>query len=458
MPARFERSRLATLLCFFFICLLAGAAQPRAPFAESDFLRLTFELSRLDRQAAAGQKEQALAGYSRFTSSLAHEKERAGIWQGMLNHLERYAGYQASFLRQPPHSPGDAIRRQVEAAALARARRKPPMQAVQIDSAFCLNLAAWWTQAEQACNEGRLNDAARIYEAILGRLDAAAPINTQWAHPEYHARRYTLTRSVLVADRLRRLPGIGMRPAALPQRHEVDFPTSWDLPVALEIGTRITAYTLMKPRHNYFLGSINRLDALQDLWPYKVFCAVQLNPWLGIEATWDKVAAKTVTDFDRHTDGIIRAAGPILTLQASYPNSTIFTPFAGLGVAWLFPKFDADPVWHNGFGRLYSAKDLPWSQAVAEYEAWVAAGSPEWPNDGYQRKMDLSGGLGFTALAGCNVQIADNFSAELMLRYMYLDVDVEYYTLRYGQLDRHHDSTSFPLSHLSVGLGLRYRF
>lgn len=451
-------SRAATMIAMTFAYVLfPHGTFAIEPMGEEDFLQFNVELSRLAHQAAAGKANEAIAGYLKLLSVIEPQIGLPGPWNGLLPHLGLYIRYQMnlieSTLRPLSVCPwaGDVERQERE-----RKRHDAVCHSGQLDAAFCRNLAQWLDNAARVCDARHYDEAVREYDAILDRLEQLAQGDGLWAHPEYHLRRFVMIRRSLVAARiLRRQPS---QAAVLQSPGTDSFQPTWRLPFAVEVGTRITGYTLTKPRHEYFLGSINKFEAEQDYWPYKVFLALWFNSWLGVEGTWDKIRAKTVTDYDDHTDGAVRASGPIITLQGRYVNNSIFTPYAGAGLTLYSSRFDADPVWHNGFGKLYRERGLPWSQAVADYEAWVAAGSPEWPNDGYQREMELSKGIGFALLAGCQIQITDRVSADFMLRYVYLEVDVEYRTLRYGKLEMVHDTTTFPLSHIAAGLGVRVAF
>jgi opacity protein-like surface antigen len=458
------------LMCRYALVLLAAGAVlasagpviPAEPLDDAGFLRMNVELSRLAHQATAGHGNEALAGYLKLLAEVKESRGVPGPWTGILPYLELYIRYEMDWVETMFRGgAAGSWSEQVESLDRARKRRPPSIGAVPFDAAFCQDLVRSWARADQSCDDGRFNEAVLDYDAILDRLDACAPAAGDWVHAAYHLRRFTLIRRVLASARARpKTPSSGTSPGLAPAARadapaDVSFQPTWRFPFAIEIGTRMTAYSLITPRHNYFLGSINELDAEQDAWPYKIFLALQFNSWLGLEGTWDKIRAKTVTDYDKHSDGSIRASGPIVTLQARYPVLSFLTPYLGAGVALFTPNFDYDPVWRNGFGRLYQQREIPWSQAVAEYEAWIAAGAPPWPNDGYQREMELSRGFGIAVLAGCRVRVTDRFSADVMVRYIHLDVDADYRTLRYGELDEFHGSTTFPLSHMAAGLGLR---
>lgn len=226
------------------------------------------------------------------------------------------------------------------------------------------------------------------------------------------------------------------------------------------IGTRITAYALLEDRKNTFLGSIDKLDAEQDLAPYKIFADWMFTPRYGMELTWDRLEAKTITTVDRHNDGNLILKGPILTAFIHQPVE--FNPHtlvrqidfcAGAGVAYFLADFDHVGWWHYGFDGGESYED--WQRAQQEYNAWVASGAPPDPNGGYTRTMTPDDAIGLVLTAACSTEIMDRLSLELYLRYTYVEVDDRFDRARGGDVFATSTAT-FPMSNFAGGLGVKF--
>ncbi|MGQ9661343.1 MAG: hypothetical protein ACUVWX_03280 [Kiritimatiellia bacterium] len=219
----------------------------------------------------------------------------------------------------------------------------------------------------------------------------------------------------------------------------------------LRLGLRLVYRSLLDRKRtlaNTFLGSINELDLMQTSFPAGLFAQWLFNDYLAAEIAWEHLRVKTVTAFDKHTDGTFDLAGPMLTLIGRYPNRSRFTPAGGIGLFFINAEFENDPIWHNGFDF----------DRVEEYYAWLEAGSPSWPNGGKQRTIDAKDARGTVFAAGCEIRIAKRFWGEVSLRFVQAAVDGHYYISRYGKIIDNRGITSFPMSHLSCGIGLMYSF
>ncbi len=217
----------------------------------------------------------------------------------------------------------------------------------------------------------------------------------------------------------------------------------------LAIGTRSRLIQLADPR-DAFLGSINRLD-VEDQWAPR-FPYVQWNftPYVGIEAAWERFEVETIatTTQNVHTDGAFEISGSVFCLFGRYPNRTPFTPTLGLGYAFIRAEFDMHPVWHNGFSF----------NRLDEYEAWRAAGSPAWPNDGYQRTISAGNTEGWVVTGGCEVRLCEHVAADLTVRYMDFEVPAHYYLSRYGVVTDDRGHTDFPMACYTYAASLKYVF
>jgi hypothetical protein len=209
-----------------------------------------------------------------------------------------------------------------------------------------------------------------------------------------------------------------------------------------ELGTRITYYKLIEDERGAdggetFLGQISNLDAEQDYAPYKLFADVMYNKYVGAEITWDKVSAATINR-GGSTDGDVTLMGPIFSLIGRYPNDTIFTPYAGIGVAFLSGSFDEVDWWHYGWA------------SEADY---VAAGSPATYRHKKSRRIVVDDVTAFPISMGCAIKVAGGWSADLYFRYMQADADAEFL-----ENERVLGTGSFAMGNYAFGIGAKYVF
>ena len=202
-----------------------------------------------------------------------------------------------------------------------------------------------------------------------------------------------------------------------------------------EIGTRSTWVYLTDHQRDVnatsatmgsFYGSINQLNSVQNYWPFKPFVDYKFCPYGGVELAWDYCSVRTITRGDGHTDGDLNIMGPMLSVFVRYPNTTDLTPYAGAGVAYYRVDFNEDADWHNPPGR------------------------PEILT------MDFDHTYGLFGYGGVIWKFADNWTADLYLRYTKVDAEGTHWEGPYGT--SYGGSPSFPLSNVAAGLGVRYSF
>ena len=214
----------------------------------------------------------------------------------------------------------------------------------------------------------------------------------------------------------------------------------------VEAGTRMTAFRLSDTQSvgadreagETFLGNINQLDDVQDYAPTKLFLAYFPIPYAGLELTGDRVEANVRNANNDFSDGSVCMSGPIITLIGRYPNRSVFTPYAGVGLAMWNADFKVQSWWRYGY-------DSP--------ESWEAAGSPEKAALGVKKRIEVQNATGIALLAGSDIRVYENWSVDVMMRSIDIDADAHYY--RNKELRR---TGSLPLDHVTYGIGVRYTF
>jgi outer membrane protein W len=227
-----------------------------------------------------------------------------------------------------------------------------------------------------------------------------------------------------------------------------------ELPVAEEvaggrfaIGTRLTYLMLLKESGD-FMGHIDKLDAEQNLAPYKLFARWYFFRDFGLELTWDEVKAKTYNEPDegtgaRSSDATYVISGPILTALWRHRTEKRWTPWGGAGLAFMKGDVEHEGWWHYG----YSSQN--------QYEQ---LGSPTTPNKGLTREFELDDPVGLVLAAGCDVTVNDRWSVDLYARYMNVEVK-NHYTMSYnGTVFDDNGTKTEPLSNIVFGLGAKYTF
>jgi len=217
----------------------------------------------------------------------------------------------------------------------------------------------------------------------------------------------------------------------------------------LEAGARITTFSLDSTSGS-FIGTINGMQQDQSRTP-DLFLDWLFTPYIGLELTWDKVAAVTQTYTHPASDGSLEMKGPVLSLFGRYPFevnigewTTIVSPYAGIGLAFLSADFNAEGWWHYGF----ATPEL--------YNQWVANGSPASAIT-YSRTMTLTDDTGTALSLGCSFRVWNRLSVDLYFRSVDAGSDA---TFLRAYSDGNSEATHghFPLSHKTHGLGVRYSF
>jgi hypothetical protein len=219
----------------------------------------------------------------------------------------------------------------------------------------------------------------------------------------------------------------------------------------VQVGTRMTMVSLIHTKKSgeggNFLGSIQELKAIQDEWPTKIYADIYPWQYFGVELTWGNARARTgAWNYDDnvpyHTDGDFAIDGPIVSLIGRYPNSTKFTPYAGIGMALMHARYVPAAWWHGGFP----------SEA-----AWEESGSPTEIVLPLIRNLDPRSTHGQVYFAGCDYSITDNLLAGVYVRYMAASLDVEFTEQLQDYLE-HMGTYKIPMDNVAYGLGISYAF
>jgi outer membrane protein W len=261
--------------------------------------------------------------------------------------------------------------------------------------------------------------------------------------------RFAVTASVMLVGLV--LGSVGYAQEALPVI-PVNMPDGTEVPVEMgdnlwnrsldqlrgrvEIGLRFKWYSFDDNKRpnggsDNYLGSINAQLEDEDHMPL-LFASYIINPYLSVGLTYDRASSITWTQAETteegevyagYTDGTINASGPVLFVMGYYPNNSIVTPFVELGVVFYSVKYDhTNPEWRNAYGI---------------------------PNYQY---MDPSIDMGYRIGAGVDVNVRDRLGVVVYLNQTWVEAELD--QILRGRL---HQSGTFPLDHISYGIGLKYR-
>ena len=224
--------------------------------------------------------------------------------------------------------------------------------------------------------------------------------------------------------------------------------TPWDEALAgrLTLGTRLTPFLLLDDESDTgFLGTISKLEAEEDYFPWKFLVEYHFTPRWGVELTWDQIAAHAVTHAaDHHMDGDFELTGPILSAVYHLEKRGRFQPYAELGLAWMVADFDPAKWWALGY---------------AHESDWVYWNYSDEPRNSITRKIQVDDAPGVILAAGSRIEITRHWSGDLLLRYMYLEPEAEFTEYRKGMpIPGVADEGPIPLSNLALGLGATYTF
>jgi hypothetical protein len=219
----------------------------------------------------------------------------------------------------------------------------------------------------------------------------------------------------------------------------------------LTLGVRHTSFSLKttrqetydEARSSYFLGSINELREDDDGFAPRPF--LQFWPWrgLGVELTWDRVGARTVTAGDGHSDGTFVASGPMLGLAARWPNTTRLTPYGGAGWCFFDASFDAD-AW--------------WELSYPDEATWVALGRPAECRNERRRTIQTGDGDGSFWYVGGIIRLYERWNLDVQYRRVSLDTKATF-TVRQGDTEVTEPLRgTIPLDHSAWSVGVSYTF
>tara|TARA_R100000027_G_scaffold48943_1_gene37530 strand:+ start:7445 stop:8413 length:969 start_codon:yes stop_codon:yes gene_type:complete len=199
----------------------------------------------------------------------------------------------------------------------------------------------------------------------------------------------------------------------------------------LTLGTRVLWYSLTDTESGEefdgsFIGSLNRTTEDQNPAPIYFYAEYAITPYFGFGMSYDQF--KIVTLDSGGGDGSFELDGPILYGFGRFENGSAFTPFLEVGIAF--------------YGVDFSPKD-------------------EWTySDGGTtviNRFDVDNSTGFVLGGGLDIAIIEHLSVNLYLRYVSVDVDVDYYFTPASNTTPS-ASGSFPGDHFSYGLGVAYTF
>ncbi len=256
--------------------------------------------------------------------------------------------------------------------------------------------------------------------------------------------RTTLMRTVMLAVVIVTMRVAGADAAVACGDAEGD--TLWSaLQTRLSVGVRGTGFRLEDRDRNpnatsaaqgSFYGSITELKARQDLWPYKFFADYLFCPYGGLELTWDRVGADTITRQDGHNDGTVIANAPLLGAFGRYPNDTGFVPYAGIGVGYAFTHFEPDYHWTHAI--------LP----NGDFKA-----GPDW-----RQSFDMRDSWSWFLYAGLSVALNANWALDLYVRHEELNLHATHSTYVGTTLTSGPTDFSLPFRNDALGIGARYSF
>lgn len=202
----------------------------------------------------------------------------------------------------------------------------------------------------------------------------------------------------------------------------------------LSIGVRVSTFSLLdadRPRdwsrQKTFLGYINELKEENTVnvvptisWWASQYCA--------FEFTWDGVEASTWNLNNHATDGNIKMSGPIFSLRGQYPlfeNRVI--PYIGAGLAFWSADFERSANWARR-------------------------------SDGMQRLMLCDDDVGLALSAGVGLRPHPRCEIDLMVRYLDVSSDAEFWYARHGVKKSLERTGEFTLEHIAYGAALSYVF
>jgi hypothetical protein len=211
----------------------------------------------------------------------------------------------------------------------------------------------------------------------------------------------------------------------------------------LEVGTRSAVTLLLEGSKDSFVGTIDKLEPSQNLWPLRLFADWYFAPEWGAQLTWASMTAKSSRSPDGVSDGDFVLSGPVIGVVGRYDTGTPYTPYGGIGLAFLDAGFEPEGWWNLGY---HSPSE------------WTSLGSPAGPNGGITQMIKMDDPVGIMFQGGCVMKIRDRWSADVCLRLMRVSSDAHHSMyLDNAPLDIR-DAVSVPLSYMELGAGIRYAF
>lgn len=205
----------------------------------------------------------------------------------------------------------------------------------------------------------------------------------------------------------------------------------------LEIGTRISWFSLLdtqqgdealaadpatRPISGSFLGSLTGLEEEQNYAPYNFFINYAILPWMGIGLSYQQVEVRTI-DF-KGGDGNFNADGPSPYLFFRYLNESRFTPYGEIGLVLWSISFDPLPEWSEGGRRQFVVED----------------------------------DVGFFLAGGVDYEVVEHVFLDFQIRYVTGDAQTEFYFENPERIGEPNATGDFPLEHVAVALGAKWRF
>ncbi len=240
-------------------------------------------------------------------------------------------------------------------------------------------------------------------------------------------------------------PDVERQPSGEAKTWFAEEQESW-LTGHLELGLRVSQNKLdtTTDTDGSFIGTIDELKVEDDLTPYNVVVAVNLNRWFGMEGQWDQVEAKTFTDTeDNHSDGSFIADGPCLAFCLRWPATRYLTPYVEGGWAFLKADFDEEAWWALGY---------------ASPDDYVQDGSPSESPNGKTRDFVVENEKGTLLAFGAMVRLYHAWWLDFQVRQVDLDADVHYTISVDDNVIDDRGVTTIPLSYTATSLGVRYAF
>lgn len=168
-----------------------------------------------------------------------------------------------------------------------------------------------------------------------------------------------------------------------------------------------------------FLGSIDSIEEEQSYIPTP-YVRCNFNEYAGLELGWDRYEVKSGTYYDT-SDGNFIYSGLSLQLRGSYPNESVATPYGVIGWSFLSGEVDYNPEWHQDGRRNFYTDDT----------------------------------VAFSVGGGCEFELSSNWSADVGVRYVKADFDVEY---KLAAEPTSRGTFNFPLDNLTFHIGASYLF